>query len=545
MTFSNTILWLKVILSAATLVFSYLRWRTGAKPELSSRSKLIIGFAVVFSFAVFHNLGTFRGGAFVNYGEMYHYYLGSKYFEELGYYELYNATIVADAEQGNSFASLPFYTDLRTYQNTPRQTALRDVARIKGRFSSQRWEAFKADVAFFKQATSTPEAPSGLMFLLMDHGYNASPMSSFVLGALTNAIPVSQLQLLAAIDVLLVAAMIALVFRSFGFETGAVFAVYFFVNILSGHEYISGSLLRYDWLLYIVAAVCSFDKGRYASAAFFLSLSALLRIFPALLLFGVAVSMVQRARTTRTLDRKSLRFIVSAGVTALTLFLLPAASFGSVLQPWQDFYAKTSLHDSGVYVNHLGLRGMVLFEPSHLSLEKFVAAYKTASSDIVRHWQDVKENELSHKRPLLASCSLFVLACLTAIIWKRNEPESASVLWPVLLVYTTGYLSTYYYAFLCLLVLLFVRQKRFVPLALLLGFNIGALLTDSFKPSPIVFFTLINVYLFLCLAAILGFELYTSVSSTRAAAPVASLASAHEPSRGVGRRRRPKRAHRK
>jgi hypothetical protein len=43
---------------------------------------------------------------------------------------------------------------------------------------------------------------------------------------------------------------------------------------------------------------------------------------------------------------------------------------------------------------------------------------------------------------------------------------------------------------------------------LLLILNLCALITDSFKPSPIVFFTLLNIYLFICFAAILGFELF-------------------------------------
>jgi hypothetical protein len=546
MTFSQTILWLKVALSAGALVLLYLRYREarrfGAPKPYSLRAKVMIGFAVVFSFAVFHNLGSFRGGTFLHYGEMFHYYLGSKYFHELGYYELYNATIVADAEQGNALAALPFYTDLRTYKNIPRETALRDVERIKKPFSEQRWNAFKDDVSFFRTATGMPQAP-GLMFLLMDHGYNPSPVSTLLLGALTNAVPVGHLGFLAALDVLLVLAMVVLVFRSFGFEMGALFSVYFFVNILSGHEYLSGSLLRYDWLLYIVAAVCLLDKGRYASSAFFLTLSAMLRIFPALLFYGVAVTIVQRVKAARTVDKLSARFVVAAAVTALVLFLLPAVSLGSVLQPWKDFYAKTSLHDSGVYVNHLGLRAMVLFEPSHLSLEKFVEAYRSSyTDDIVRHWQDVKERELGDKRPLIFLASLFVVACLTAIVWKRKDSESVSVLWPLLLIYTTSYLSAYYYAFLCLFVLLFFRRtdplRAFLPLGLLLTLNIVALVTDSFKPSPIVFFTSINVYLFLCLFSILVFESYATFFR-----PAASVEAPQQPPREVRRRGRRARSH--
>jgi hypothetical protein len=543
MTLTNAVLWSKVILTAAMLVLLYFRYRAAktlgaAAPTYSLRAKLAIGLAVVFSFAAFHNLGTLRNGTFVHYGEMFHYYLGSKYFRELGYYELYNATLVADAEQDDTLASLPFYTDLRSYRNIHRDTALRDRERIRHLFSAERWNAFKSDISFFKKATGAPRS-SDLMYLLMDHGYNASPVSTAVLGTLTNAVSVDHLRWLAAIDPLLVFLMIAAVFRSFGFEVGAVFAVYFFVNILSGHEYLSGSLLRYDWLLYIVLAVCLLEERRHASAAFFLTLSAMMRIFPGLLFYGVAVTTFRRWRATHTLDKHSARFIVTAGATALLLFVLPAISLGSVIRPWKDFYDKTSLHDSGVYVNHLGSRAVVLFEPSHLSLESFAAAYKSA--DIVRHWQDVKENEFRNKKPILLLASLLVLACVTVIIWKRDESESASVLWPIPLIYSASYLSTYYYAFLCLFVLLFFRRintrRGFVPLCLLLILNLAGLLTDSFKPSPIVFFTLINLYLFIYMCSILGFELY---ANTIEPTPT------HEAGRGAARqRRRQTRARRK
>ncbi len=517
---NSTILWLKAMITAALLVLLYFRYKNRNTSDVSPRAhpllaKVVVVFAVLFSFAVFHNFGDPPGGKFVHYGEMFHYYLGSKYFKELGYFELYNAVIAADAEQDNALAKLPFYTDLTNYQNASRETALEHAGVVKATFSEERWDAFKHDVSFFKKVTGMPRSRA-FFFLLMDHGYNASPVSTSVLTILTNIVPVTRLWLLAVLDVLLVATMIVLVFRTFGLEMGGLFSVYFFVNILNDYGYISGGLLRYDWLFCIVAAVCLLEKRRYASSSVFLTVSAMLRIFPAVLFYGIGVSIVRKVKATRTVDKESMRFVLAAGMTGLALFLLPAACLGSALQPWKEFSAKTSLHNDGVYVNNLGLRGIVIFEPSHLSLDKFIETYSSGgTSDIVRHWQDLKEEEYRQKKPLIAFCSLFVLICLTAIIWKRKESDSENVLWPLLLIYTMSYPSHYYYAFLCLFVLLFFRQANslssFVPLCLLLVFNVVALVTDSFGPSPIVFYTLINIYLFVCLASILGFALYVNV----------------------------------
>jgi hypothetical protein len=517
---NDTILWLKVLLSAAAIIFLYFRYRKGKTSEASSKTpsflaRSLLVVAVLFSFGVYHNLGNFRGGGFVHVADMFNYYLNTKYFNEVGYYDLYDAVIVADTEQGNQLERLPFYTDLKTYQNTPRERALESADRIRGRFSSERWTAFKDDVVFFKTATGMPRSPGGLMFLLMDHGYNGSPVSTLILGTIANVVPVTQLQLLAFFDVCLMIATSVLVFRTFGIEMGALFSVYFCVNILNTADSVSGSFLRYDWLCYIVVAVCLLERKRYASAAFFLTLSAMLRVFPAALLYGMAVIIFKNAMATGVIDRRFRRFMLAVGITGVALFLLPAVSTGSVLQPWKDFSQKIELHDRGVYVNHLGFRGIALFESNQLSLESFVEIYKsTKSPDIVRHWQDVKEAELKEKRPAIAFVSVLVLLCLGAIVWKRDS-ETEAVLWPLMFVYTASYPAHYYYTFLCLFVLLFFKRPNspgaLVPLCLLLSLNIAVLLSDYGRASPIVFYTLVNLYLFTCFSLILGFELYTNV----------------------------------
>ena len=98
----------------------------------------------------------------------------------------------------------------------------------------------------------------------------------------------------------------------------------------------------------------------------------------------MTTTIIQKLKTTRAVDKNHIRFILTAGVTVLLLFLLPAVYFGSALQPWKGFTTNMALHNSGVYVNHIGLRGIVLFEPSHLSLKRFIEAnINNYTNDIV------------------------------------------------------------------------------------------------------------------------------------------------------------------
>jgi hypothetical protein len=550
---SDSILWLKVILSAATLVVLYVRYRRGktrvASPETRPFGTYVtITLAVLFSFAVFHNFGTMRGGTFVQVADMFHYYLGSKYFEEVGYFDLYNAVIVADTEQNNELARSPFYTDLRTYQNAPIQKAIDDAARVRRLFSDERWSAFKDDVDYFKRATGSPRAP-GLFFLLMDHGYNGSPVSTFILGTIANIVPVYQLPLLAFLDVVLMVGMSVLVFYGFGFDIGALFSIYFCINYLNPYDFVSGGYLRYDWLFCIVVSASLLQRGRYASSAFFLTLAAMIRVFPAVLFYGVVVLAVKSFKATGKVDAKHVRFLVATAATATALFFLPATYLGSAVQPWKAFSENIGLHDDGIYVNHIGLRGIAIFEPSHLSLERFVETFKSAETDdVVKHWQNVKQAEYRRKAPYLYVAALLVLVALTVIIWKR-ESVLESVLWPLVLVYTASYPSHYYYAFLCLFILLFFSRPNdlsaFVPIAILLVLNIGVMVTDYFRPSPIVLYTLINLYFFACVCLILALELLAVVLGKGPLVVMASTAAPETSPLSRSERRRQARALRK
>ncbi|HUH01861.1 MAG TPA: hypothetical protein VML75_07680, partial [Kofleriaceae bacterium] len=76
-----------------------------------------------------------------------YYYLNSKYFAELGYFELYPAMLIADAEGERQLRKVDEYRDLHTYDVVPRARATEQAARIRARFSPARWTAFRADVA--------------------------------------------------------------------------------------------------------------------------------------------------------------------------------------------------------------------------------------------------------------------------------------------------------------------------------------------------------------------------------------------------------------
>jgi len=76
----------------------------------------------------------------------FHYYVGSKYFDELGYFGLYECSLVALAEGGLqlSDSSRGKARDLRSMELQPYSAIKRNGVTCPERFGSARWAAFVA-----------------------------------------------------------------------------------------------------------------------------------------------------------------------------------------------------------------------------------------------------------------------------------------------------------------------------------------------------------------------------------------------------------------
>src|SRR6187431_827943 len=86
--------------------------------------------------------------------EFYHYYLGSKYFKEVGYKQLYECTAVAEVDLGRGAQIRKReIRDLRVNLIKPMEATevIKDPQHCKKNFTPERWEAFKKDVDWFQK----------------------------------------------------------------------------------------------------------------------------------------------------------------------------------------------------------------------------------------------------------------------------------------------------------------------------------------------------------------------------------------------------------
>src|SRR5262249_38774702 len=149
-----------------------LAWRKRDRVLRRTRDAALAALGVL-AFCAYFNFFHFHFDDFVHQWDVYHYYVGAKYFPELGYTRIYECTTVAEAEMfGRDAVKNRTIRDLVTNEAEPVAPLLAAPGRCKDHFTDARWREFSTDIAFFRNQFS-----AGRWFeVLHDHGYNATPV---------------------------------------------------------------------------------------------------------------------------------------------------------------------------------------------------------------------------------------------------------------------------------------------------------------------------------------------------------------------------------
>lgn len=308
--------------------------------------------------AAYFEFGAVRYGRYMNPHDFYHYYTGTKYAPELGYHNQYAASLLADLEGKKLYNVKQPIRNLATHGYTPVKEVLENKEAIKGRFTPERWEAFKRDIVYFQDMV--PKAK--WQDMLRDKGYNGTPVWSMVAGVLTNLVPTDNeagMRFLVALDPLILLGMFLLIWRAFG-PWCALFALVFFgTNFALAFVHIKGALMRMDWVACLVASMCLLHLKHYKTAGAVLAYAAAARVFPAIFAFGMGALLCWELLATRKLNRDYLRFFASFAVTALLLTLAAYLTYGLPL--WKEFFAKIGVHNTDISTTRVGFKYIFLW----------------------------------------------------------------------------------------------------------------------------------------------------------------------------------------
>ena len=309
---------------------------------------------------------------FVHQLDLRQYYTTAKYFPEINYWKMYLADIAAYSEDANrpldTLASVPV-RDLST--NHPSNVALLrpGIEQVKSSFSPARWEAYKADIRYFRAKMSD----GGWFNTINDLGANATPVWITMGYLMFNAFPTSDswLRTLAVLDPILLFLMFALVGWAFGPRTMAVVMVVFGANdfVMYGSNW-AGAILRHDWLAYLGIYACFLRKKKWVWAGVFVALSTSIRAFPAFtaisLTFPALWWLAEKYRAERRLptrkewleqQRPTLVTGVAAAATVAILVVVTSAILGP--SSWIEWSHKVSLLNAEIHINPVCLKTVV------------------------------------------------------------------------------------------------------------------------------------------------------------------------------------------
>jgi hypothetical protein len=340
-------------------VFGWGVWlrRRGVPDRAATIRISLLSLLAVASFAAYYNFfrashpGGFKGA------DVYHYYMGSKYFEEIGYFELYHCTLAALLEDGRQDPhEIPPVRNQRDLRLQSREATLEGARECPRRFEPARWSEFKGDVAFFRGRI----LGASWSQLLEDHGYNPTPVWSFVGGLFSKRVAADSegFGVLITLDRVLVVAIAGLLAWAFGIEAACLAALVWGASPLWSYDWIGDAFLRNLWLFCAVAGLCLLERGRALPAGGLLAASALLRLFPGAFAAGY-FAHVLRHSPRAGVPAEARRFAI--GVAAATAILLAGGAFGTGRGPgaYLEFREKVSGVVSQPGVNKVGLSALV------------------------------------------------------------------------------------------------------------------------------------------------------------------------------------------
>ena len=492
-----------IAIAAAAAVF-YEQQRVAERRPVAERWKRFIGLTLAIAAIVCYFEG-FRFGypKFYHRWDQYHYYMGAKYFREMGYDGLYKCSVIAEDELGvvkyddeDHIGTGRRQVDLpkeirhpdKKIRNLGADNLLMPVTEVlehpeacKSHFSPARWELYKQDVAFFRLTADKKWWDD----MQGDHGFNPPPVWTIAGYYFSNLFPagrgfeppiighVNWLQCLAMLDVAYLAAMFGALWWAFGWRVCAVAGIYWGCQAAAPTSWTQGAFLRQDWLFFLVLAACAARKRWYAVSGASMVYAGLLRVFPGLAVIGwLAVAGWQLVRHRR-LTRPQLRML--GGGTLAAALLIPLSLQVSGKDAYQEFFKHTlQVHDRTPLTNHMGLRVLISQKiPFEIAVHKGPIDFEVGTgpkSGRMKYTQDSKlvdpfevwmrmRNERYDKFKLVAYA--ITALSLAYFLWVTRRIKSmwvAQCLGQIFIILMSQ-LTSYYYSFMILLAPL-TRARR-------------------------------------------------------------------------------------
>ena len=380
-----------IAICAAAAVF-YEAHRKGQHRPIAERWKKIVGISLALvAITLYFNGYKFGYPKYWHRWDQYHYYMGAKYFPELGYKSLYKCAVVAQDEVGRVeyHVDRPFNSDKYPRRTVDMRKEMRDPDKkvrdlpgenllipvtgilehpeeCRDRFTPERWEEYKQDVAFYRIVSGKGYWTD----MQKDHGFNPPPVWTVAGKFFSDLKPMDASgvqfhQFLGAIDLLYLIGMLVVLWWGFGWRVFAVGAIFWGCQSSAPFYWTGGAFLRQDWLFFTVLSVACLRKQHFKIAGASLVYAGLLRVFPGLVVVGTLVPTITHLIKHRRMHKDHLQMLI--GGTLAAAVLLPLSMYMTHYEEGEPFYHPYKIfdehtietHDKTPLTNHMGLRVII------------------------------------------------------------------------------------------------------------------------------------------------------------------------------------------
>ncbi|RKZ32818.1 hypothetical protein DRQ33_05225 [bacterium] len=361
--------------------------------------------------------------------EFAHYYFGAKYAPEIGYTGLYEALSKALTEIYNQYFFIHNIYAVRNLHDIgyiTSETALNNFH--SQRWDSQRWKDFLADARFIdKSMLANPQKVPIQHWskILIDHGYNVSPIYTAYVYPIANLLPLNStnITILFWLDIILILLTFFLLWRMRGLYSLAI-AVLFFASAQDMLTYCTWALLRFDWFFALALAFYFIHRRKYFIGGIFWAIAGVIRLFPMYMAGFFTILLLLLYKENKRIELKKIsNFVIgifSGAIGSVALSSLALYLYGmSPINVWHGFLHRIGNHsaETGI-LNAIGLAK--IFELVGLS------------------------------QPIIAQLILgILLSTLLAIALLKSElkPENLAIM-TIFFIPIFLYLSHYYYLML-------------------------------------------------------------------------------------------------
>lgn len=436
--------WVKTSLLLLTLgiLFGYYwKFKKG-----KTSAPILDGLLIVVSIAsvvIYFNLGQFRFNHYMNPHDVYHYYIGAKYSDELGYNNLYRCSLIADHEMKKVYPLKSNIRNLDDYSYESVRSVLKKNQDCKKYFSQDRWQEFKKDIQFFQNMMPTWKWQR----LLRDKGYNPPPvwnMTGKILANLASTDSGLAINLLVGLDLFFLTLMFGFIWWAFGFRPMLFSLIFYCLNFMVNFVHIQGAFLRLEWLALMVIAICLYKKEFYKVSGIAFSYAVMSRVFPAIFVFGLGSKMLWDFWENRKLSKRYLSFFLAFFISLSALGGLTILESGGT-KVWQDFSKKIALHDQDFSTTRVGFK--------YLFINSIDRTEKSWNQYVER-----KKNEFRDKKEFWWFLQVLVLLVTFFLVRRASDVESFA--FSFIPFFFLASPTFYYYVLLALPFFIFATNYR-------------------------------------------------------------------------------------